>query len=135
MEIFMTTFKLHSQLEQDSLWIADLQLSQLRLFNRQELLWLILIPQVSNCTELYELTTQQQAQLLEEINLLSRLLKMHFSGEKLNIATLGNQVPQLHIHVISRRKDDPFWPQAPFGLTTQTYTPNTALIEKIRTLL
>lgn len=125
------------QLEGDSFFITDLPLSQLRLFNRQELLWLILEPRIANVTELYELNESQQHQLLEEINLISKVLKTHFSAQKLNIATLGNYVPQLHFHIVCRRHDDPFWPKPPFGLPTQTYEPDAAkaIIDKIKSLL
>lgn len=133
----MTTFKLDSRHEDSSLWIADLELSQLRLFNQKKLLWLLLIPKVSHVTEIYELDHKQQLQLMHEINQISQLLKKHFPCDKLNIASLGNIVPQLHVHIIARTKYDAFWPDAPFGLSAHPYVASDAeqLMEKIRALL
>ncbi len=133
----MSTFELDPRHEQDSLFIKDLALSQLRLFNRSELLWLILIPRVANVTEFYELSTTEQALLSQEITFVSQLLKTHFPCDKLNIATLGNVVPQLHMHIIARRIDDPFWPKPVFGALHQTYSHEAAqaLIQQLRALL
>ncbi len=133
----MTTFKLDPRHEQDSIFIADIQISQLRLFNRQELLWLILIPKLTDITEFYQLNLQQQHQVLSEINQVSHLLKRHFRCDKLNIAMLGNLVSQLHIHMIVRTHDDSFWPGPPFGLAMQAYAPQAAedLVKQIRSYL
>jgi diadenosine tetraphosphate (Ap4A) HIT family hydrolase len=133
----MSVFTLDPRHEQDSIFIKDLTLSQLRLFNRSELLWLILIPRVANVTEFYELSTTEQALLSQEITLVSNLLKNNFPCDKLNIATLGNVVPQLHMHIIARRIDDPFWPKPVFGALTQPYSDAaaTTLVEQWRALL
>ena len=131
-----TSFILNPSLAQDSFFIADLELSQLRLLNKSEVLNLILIPKLPNLTELCQLTATESAALNREIFQLSHMIKTHFHCDKLNIASLGNLVPQLHIHIIARRHDDPFWPQAVFGLLQKTYAPIVAkaLIEKLQVL-
>lgn len=130
-------FHLDPTLNRDSFLICNFRLCELRLFNRKELLWLILVPRVNDVTELYQLNERQLELLIFEINLVSKILKKDFSCDKLNIATLGNFVPQLHIHVIARRFDDLFWPQPAFGLVKEPYDSEGAkvVIEKIQALV
>ena len=118
----MSEFKLDSKLANDCFFIGNLNLSQLLLMNDSNYPWLILVPAVPNATELIDLKLEEQHQLLQEINQISQLLKENFTIDKLNIATLGNVVSQLHIHIIGRNKNDvsfpnPVWGQKP----TQPY--------------
>ena len=108
-------FTLHPQLEHDSILVSNLSLCQVRLINHRELTWILLIPRVANISELYELPDMQQHELMLEIQKVSKMLKTHFPCDKLNVATLGNKVPQLHIHIIARRKGDPYWPNPVWG--------------------
>ena len=128
---------LNSQLEADSFEIAQLGLCALRLMNNQNLIWMILIPQQESVTELIDLSPADQARLLAEMNQVSHLLKQHFPCDKINIALLGNVVPQLHVHVIARCFDDVYFPKAPFGLPGEVYTPEAKaqIIQKIQALL
>lgn len=107
-----------------------LNLSQVRLVNNKNFLWLLLIPikinLKNNLIELIDLDFQDQIELLKEINLLSHVLKKFKINhknicEKINIASLGNITPQLHIHVIARHSKDISWPNAPFGQDSQPY--------------
>ena len=109
------SFELHTQLSQDALFIADLTLSQLLLMNDERFPWLILVPKRIGISELYELNIKDQSQLLIEINAVSKMLNARYRPEKLNIAALGNIVPQLHLHIIARFKSDNAWPQPTFG--------------------
>ncbi|MGC8854254.1 MAG: HIT domain-containing protein [Halothiobacillaceae bacterium] len=77
--------------------------------------WLILIPQRSGLRELHELSEDDQFQLMRESSHVARFMTQLFHPEKLNIAALGNLVPQLHIHHIARYSDDPAWPHPVWG--------------------
>ena len=127
-------FTLHQQLEHDSIFVSNLSLCQVRLINHRELTWILLIPRVANISELYELSDMQQHELMVEIQKVSKMLKTHFPCDKLNVATLGNKVPQLHIHVIARRKDDPYWPNPAWGNPLLPYQPEekTILINALK---
>lgn len=117
---------------QDSFWIADLELSELRLFDDANLLWLILVPKREGVIELIDLSEKDQGVLLREINFVSHFIKKNFKCDKLNIASLGNLTPQLHVHMIARCKDDPYFPKAPFGMPRHPYPvgEREALIQK-----
>ncbi len=106
----MHRFELDKQLERDCVFIKDLDLSRLLLFNDSNYPWLILVPKLRNKIEFFELSTKEQQILSQEIHDLSLLLKQLYKADKINIATLGNQVKQLHIHIIARFKNDPAWP-------------------------
>ncbi len=108
-------FSLHPQLEADSAPFRDLELSAVRIMDNAALPWLILVPRVVDASELIDLTWTQQQQLLREIADVSRALKSAFKPDKLNIAALGNMVPQLHVHVLARFRDDPAWPKPVWG--------------------
>jgi diadenosine tetraphosphate (Ap4A) HIT family hydrolase len=127
-------FHLDPQLAADTHPIAVLRLSELRLMDDANYPWLVLVPRVADARELIDLDAAQQAHLLEEIGVASRLLLTLFRPHKLNVAALGNAVPQLHVHVIARREDDPTWPRPVWGLAAaRPYSPE-ALVERIREL-
>lgn len=109
------TFQLHPQLAKDSLYLADLTLCQLRLINDKRFYWLVLIPKVANASEVTDLSDLDYQQLGQEIIFLSRVIKPLTQADKLNIATLGNQVPQLHLHLIARYAKDAAWPNPVWG--------------------
>lgn len=109
-------FKLDPRLAEDCYLLAELQLSQLLLMNNALLPWYILVPRVS-CTELHQLSAEQQAMLFQEIKLLSGFIENRYPTDKLNIAAIGNIVQQLHIHIIGRRQSDPWWPGVVWGTT------------------
>ena len=106
---------LHPQLAEDTHPIAALELSELRLMDDANHPWLILVPRVEDATEWIDLDVAQQAVLSREISLASRALKAEFRPHKLNVAALGNLVPQLHIHVIARFEHDIAWPRPVWG--------------------
>ncbi|WP_455221959.1 HIT domain-containing protein [Kaarinaea lacus] len=110
----MEEFVLHHKLSSDTIKLADLDLSVLLLMNNALVPWFILVPK-SNVTELYELSYEQQLILWSEVNLLSRFLKEELHVDKINIAAIGNIVPQFHMHVIGRYKDDFAWPKTVWG--------------------
>jgi diadenosine tetraphosphate (Ap4A) HIT family hydrolase len=78
--------------------------------------WLLLVPRKDETAEIIDLAEVEQAQLTTEISRVARALKDITKCDKLNIAALGNVVPQLHVHVIARRTSDPAWPRPVWGV-------------------
>jgi diadenosine tetraphosphate (Ap4A) HIT family hydrolase len=103
-------WSLHPQLEQDTETVGDLALSRLLISNDGNYPWLLLVPRRAGASELIDLEAADQRQLMTEIAMVSVALKAITACDKLNIAAIGNMVPQLHVHVVARRRDDPAWP-------------------------
>ena len=78
-------------------------------------LWLVLVPRVPSIREIYELSVRDQQQLLRESSWVSEQLAKYFRAEKMNVAAIGNLVPQLHIHHVVRYSNDAAWPQPVWG--------------------
>jgi diadenosine tetraphosphate (Ap4A) HIT family hydrolase len=96
--------------------VGDLGLSRVVAINDADFPWLILVPRRTGVTEIADLGADDAVQLTAEIAQVSRALK-HVTGcDKLNIAAIGNIVPQLHVHIVARRKDDPLWPKPIWGV-------------------
>lgn len=130
----MSEFSLDARLEKDCFELKDLPLCRLLMMNDTHYPWFILVPRRNDIRELYELSDEEQLQFQQESNALSRALMSVFGGDKLNIAALGNVVPQLHIHHIVRYIDDPAWPDPVWGKhPARAYSPGEAqnTIEKI----
>jgi diadenosine tetraphosphate (Ap4A) HIT family hydrolase len=108
-------WSLDPQLARDTVAIGDLPLAQVRVMNDGNFPWLILVPRRAGVVELIDLDDEQQAQLMDEIALLSHVLKDVTRCDKLNIATIGNVVAQLHIHIVARRRADAAWPRPVWG--------------------
>ncbi len=121
----VTEFELHQQLAHDCFEIAQLPLSTLLLCNDSTYPWFILVPRIARVKDIYQLNWKQQQQLLNESSFISELLMQVFSGDKMNVASLGNVVEQLHLHHIVRFKNDPCWPKPIWGQYPLTpYTAN-----------
>lgn len=104
-------FALDARLAADTHFLCDAPLCRIGLMDDARFPWLILVPRRPNVREWPDLDTPDQLQLQAEINASARALQQAFPhGEKLNIAALGNVVPQLHIHVILRHAGDAAWP-------------------------
>ena len=110
-------FTLDPRLEQDSVFITDLPLCQVRLENVRNFPWLILIPRQANMTEVHQLSEADQHQLLNESSLCAQALLAQFELHKINVGNLGNVVSQLHWHVVGRRRDDDAWPRPVWGFS------------------
>jgi len=131
----MTSFSLNPRLEGDSFHVLDLDLSMVRLMKDANYPWLLLVPRKNDLIELIDLDPTDQHGLMDEIAAASAALKSVTGAEKLNVAALGNQVSQLHIHVIARFRDDAAWPGPVWGAAhPQDYEPDAAhhLIERLR---
>ncbi len=127
-------YELHPQLAADTHPVAALPLCELRLMDDSNYPWLVLVPRVLGASELFDLDRTQRHALGDEIELASRLLRDVFQPFKLNVAALGNLVPQLHIHVIARFESDPAWPAPVWGrIAARPYSPE-MLVERIRLL-
>jgi len=117
------SFVLHERLQADTHHIGRFVLCDLILMNESRYPWFILVPRRSGVSEIFELSIEDQQQLLLESSALSSHLSIHYHPDKLNIAAIGNIVPQLHIHHIVRYESDPAWPRPVWGLfTPQRYT-------------
>ena len=112
----MPEFVLHPRLAADSHLLADLPLCQLRRMRDARWPWLLLVPRVPDRRELTDLDSTQQAQLMREIDLCSRLLLAVARPTKLNTAALGNIVEQLHVHLVARHVGDAAWPGPIWGV-------------------
>ena len=130
----MNTWHLHPQLADDTAPVIELPLCEVRLMDDANHPWLVLVPRVANSVELVDLNPEQRQQLIVEIDQASRTLQTLFKPHKLNVAALGNLVPQLHVHVIARYTDDIAWPRPVWGMAAaRPYAPE-QLIERVNAL-
>ncbi|KZD10308.1 HIT domain-containing protein [Oceanibaculum pacificum] len=111
----MTDFTLHPQLASDTREVGRLGLCRVLLMNDSAYPWLILTPQRADIREIHQLDAADRALLMEEIVHVTTALETLYKPVKLNVAALGNMVPQLHVHVIARFEDDPAWPGPVWG--------------------
>ena len=111
----MQDFILDARLEADSLPLAELGLSTVRLARDASYPWLIAVPRRAGLQEIIDLAAAERALLMEEIAALCKALRETVHCDKLNVAALGNSVAQLHVHVIGRRHDDAAWPKPVWG--------------------
>ena len=108
-------WSLHPQLGADTTPLGDLPLSRVLAINDADYPWLILVPRRAGVTEIADLG-DATALLMGEIVQVSRVLKSATGCDKINIGAIGNVVPQLHVHIVARRKDDPLWPKPIWGM-------------------
>ena len=130
----MSSWQLHPQLADDTTPVIELPLCEVRLMDDANHPWLVLVPRVAGITEIIDLDPAQRLQLSEEIDTTCRALRTLFNPDKLNVAALGNMVPQLHVHVIARYRSDIAWPRPVWGAgNARSYAPE-ELIERINAL-
>ena len=114
---------IHPQLQKDSFVIGKFPLCYLLLMKDANYPWFILVPDREDLTEIYQLEDSEQKQLISESSTLARIISKQFKADKINIAALGNLVPQLHIHHIVRHTTDAAWPAPVWGkLPAKSYT-------------
>jgi diadenosine tetraphosphate (Ap4A) HIT family hydrolase len=114
--------KLDDRLAKDALHLGDLPLSSVLLLKNALYPWVILVPNVEGASEITDLTEAAQIALIGEINSVSKVMQMVYDPDKLNIASLGNHVAQLHVHVIARYHTDNAWPEPVWGTGQQPYS-------------
>ena len=110
----MSNINLDQRLLEDSYVLGKIDNSSLLLSRNAYFPWFILVPETDEL-EFYRLEAMHQQVLLDLINKLSAFIEKHFSIDKLNIATIGNIVSQMHIHIIGRNRNDVCWPGVVWG--------------------
>src|SRR5277367_1304613 len=109
-----SAWSLHPQLEHDTVPVGDLALSRVLAIDDADYPWLVLVPRRAGAVEIADLGADA-ARLMDEILLASNALKDVTRCDKLNVAAIGNVVPQLHVHIVARWKTDPLWPKPVWG--------------------
>ena len=131
-------FELHSQLQADCIPVGDFPLCRLLLLNDRQYPWLVLVPRRAQLREVFELAEADRAQFHVESDLLAQVLSETFKADKMNVAALGNMVPQLHVHHIVRYRQDPAWPAPVWGkLPAVPYAENELadMLQRVRVAL
>jgi len=129
------SFQLHPQLAKDCHYLGDFPLTALLLSKDANYPWYILVPRQENINEAFQLSEDDQQQLNKESLLLSKTLNELYSADKMNIAALGNMVPQLHLHHIVRYKTDVAWPNPVWGYAEALAYNERALTERMSNTL
>ena len=115
-------FNINNKFLKSSHHIADLKLCSVRLHDNSKFPWLILVPKRKYVTDISDLNSKDQLLLMKEIVFVSKLMKKLFKTSKLNVEKIGNIVPQLHIHIIARYKNDSSWPQSVWVIKGKIYS-------------
>ena len=127
-------FKINKKFLKSSYHITELKLCSIRLHDNSKFPWVILIPKRNKITDISDLNSKDQILLMKEIVHVSKIMKKLFKTSKLNVEKIGNIVPQLHIHIITRNKKDSSWPLSVWVVKGKNYT-KTALstvMQKVR---
>ena len=127
-------FTLHPRLAADTIVLGNWPLCRLLLMNDGRFPWVILVPARPELREIHDLQPAERAILIEEIARASALMQQAFTADKMNVAALGNQVPQLHVHVIARFASDPAWPNPVWGQGSPRPMSGAEQAERIRLL-
>ena len=115
-------YRINKKFLKSSHHITELKLCSIRLHDNFKFPWLILIPKRKNVTDISELNSKDQILLMKEIVFVSKLMKKLFKTSKLNVEKIGNKVPQLHIHIIARYKNDSSWPLSVWVVKGKAYS-------------
>lgn len=107
--------RIHPQLKNDCIVLGRFELSCILLVKDANYPWIILVPDIDDISEIYQMSVEQQRLLLQESSYLATKMVQHFKADKMNIAALGNVVPQLHLHHVARYADDVAWPAPIWG--------------------
>ena len=116
------TFKINKKFLNSSHHVGELKLCSLRLNDNSKFPWIILIPKRKNVSDMSDLNSKDQILLMKEIVYVSKFMKKVFKTSKINIEKIGNLVPQLHIHIIARRKKDSSWPLSVWVTKSKKYS-------------
>ena len=111
----MADFELHPRLAADTRPVGDLPLCRVLMMDDARFPWLVLVPRVPGLVELTELPDADATRLMDEARRAARALAAHCAPHKLNFGALGNLVPQFHLHVVARFREDARWPQPVWG--------------------
>lgn len=111
-------FTIDAKLASDTLNLGSFPLCEVLLMNDSRFPWIILVPKLLNLRDFHEIPTEFRDVLFHEIEEASKAIQKLWKVEKMNVAALGNQVSQLHIHVIGRQRTDEAWPNPVWGYGT-----------------
>ena len=127
-------FKLNNKFLKSSHHLLDLKLCTVRLHDNSKFPWIMLIPKRKNINDITDLNSKDQMLLMKEIVFSSKIIKKLFKTSKLNVEKVGNIVPQLHIHIIARYKDDISWPLSVWVVKSKSYSVKALkeIVSKIR---
>jgi diadenosine tetraphosphate (Ap4A) HIT family hydrolase len=132
------TFEMHPQFSASTFHVTTLGICRVLLAKDARFPWLILVPEVNGLTDWHEVPAPLQPTILADVNHAAATLKRLTNADKMNVASLGNQVAQLHIHVIARNVNDAAWPNPVWGEgTPEPYTDDAgaAFLESIEQAL
>jgi len=115
-------FKVNNKFIKSSHHLLELKLCTMRLHDNSKFPWIILIPKRKNIKDMSELNFKDQILLMKEIIHVSKIVKKLFKTSKLNVEKIGNIVPQLHIHIIARKKNDSSWPLSVWVVKGKPYS-------------
>lgn len=110
----MKNFHINEQLARDCHQLAVVYDCHILLMNNSLVPWIIIVPEIEE-TEFFEIEDSQQQKILKLINQLSKFIKQEYKVDKLNVATIGNVVKQMHIHIVGRNNNDYCWPGVVWG--------------------
>jgi len=110
----LKNFSLHPQLDKDTHLLIDMKEFQVLLHKNATIPWIIIVPK-TNETEVYNLSQDRQESINDMTKEIAQFFETEYSTTKMNIAAIGNMVPQLHIHVIGRKPGDACWPDVVWG--------------------
>ena len=113
--------KVNKNFLKTSHYITDLKLCSVRLIDNEKFPWIILVPKRNKVTDITDLNSKDQVTLIKEIVFCSNVMKKIFKTTKLNVEKIGNIVPQLHIHIIARKKSDSSWPLSVWVVKEKPY--------------
>ena len=113
--------KVNKNFLKSSHYVSDLKLCTIRMIDNAKFPWIILIPKRRGVTDITGLKKNDRFQLIEEIVLCSNIMKKTFKTSLLNVEKIGNIVPQLHIHIIARKKTDSTWPLSVWVTKSKSY--------------
>lgn len=131
-------FELHPRLREDTVPVGEFSLSLLLLSKDANYPWCILVPKREDVFEIHHLSEADRQQLMFESCYLAEVMTSVFDADKMNVAALGNQVKQLHLHHVVRFEGDPAWPGPIWGANPPSqYTPEHLQdrLEHLRTAL
>ncbi len=129
----MSPFQLHPRLQQDCFSVGQFTLSRILMMNDNQYPWFILVPQRKGIKEIYELSQSDRQLLIDESCLLAKTMVELYRPDKLNIAAIGNLVPQLHVHHVARYQTDIAWPGPIWGkFPVSSYAGQTAELQIAR---
>ena len=113
-------FTLDERLEADSLYVTNHDDIQIRVMNDARYVWILLVPEIADVTELHDLPSHKQQMLMRLAALIGAGIKANPlpaspTITKINTALIGNMVSQLHLHIVGRHPDDEAWPAPVWG--------------------